>query len=120
MLEAPETYAYIMLAPTECVELWVDFSGRKPGTDLILRSLEYDMFHMGGMGMGRHGGGMMGGELAQGAAFPIVTFHIAGKVRESPKLPQSLVKIRKLTDRDVSIRIGLSRLPPAWTICPLN
>ena len=35
LLEAPETYPYIMLAPAERVELWVDFSGRKPGTDLM-------------------------------------------------------------------------------------
>lgn len=113
LLEAPETYPYIMLAPAERVELWVDFSGRKPGTDLLLRSLEYDMPHMGGMGgmgMGRgrggmggmHRGDMMRGGLAQGAAFPIVAFHIDQKVSESPKLPQSLVKIRELTERDVS------------------
>jgi len=115
LLEAPETHPYIMLAPAERVELWVDFSGRKLGTDLMLRNLEYDVPHMGGMGrMGRMGGGMgMGGMgrvgmgmgtsgPALGEPFPIARFHIAEKVSESPKLPQSLVKMRKLSEHDVS------------------
>lgn len=126
LLEAPETLPYIMLAPAERVELWVDFSGRKLGTDLMLRSLEYDVSHMGGMGGGMgHGSGMGGGmsgrrmgrEMghggghgmgagmrgpALGESFPVARFHIAQKVSDSPKLPQSLVKMRKLTERDIS------------------
>lgn len=124
LLGAPETLPYIMLAPSERVELWVDFSGRKPGTDLMLRNLEYDVSHMGGMsgGMG-HGRGMggrgMGGGMghgggggrgmgmgmrgpALGESFAVVKFHIAQRADDSPRLPQSLVKIQKLTERDVS------------------
>lgn len=102
LLEKPETYPYIMLAPAERVELWVDFSGRKPGSDLVLRSLEHHgtMPHMGG-GM-RHGMGMMSGGLPQGEAFPIVKFHIAKKVGDSPKLPETLVRMRSLTEQDIS------------------
>jgi Putative multicopper oxidases len=117
LLEMPETLPYIMLAPAERVELWVDFSGRKPGTDLTLRSLEYDFPQMGmgmgggmgmhdGMGRGRMGGrgsrGMGTGGLAQGEDFPIVKFSVVEKVSESPRLPQRLVKMRDLTERDVS------------------
>ena len=109
LLAAPETRPYIMLAPAERVELWVDFSGRKTGTDLMLRSLEYELPQMGGMGMGgRMGmGGGMGRSMrmrgsAIGESISVAKFHISGKASESPKLPQSLVKMRKLTDRDVS------------------
>lgn len=117
LLEAPETLPYIMLAPAERVELWVDFSGRKPGTDLMLRSLEFDFPQMGmgmGGGMGMHGGmgrgrmggrggmGMGTGSLAQGEDFPIVKFSIVEKVSESPRLPKKLVRMRNLTERDVS------------------
>lgn len=63
LLEAPQTRPYIMLAPAERVELWVDFSGRKPGTDLWLRSLEYELPQMGAMGMGGGMGGMRGGRM---------------------------------------------------------
>lgn len=109
LLNAPETLPYIMLAPSERVELWVDFSGRKPGTNLMLRNLEYDVSHMGGVGGGMgHGGGdgrgmgmgMQGPAL--GEPFTVAKFHIAQKVGDSPRLPQSLVKIHKLTERDVS------------------
>lgn len=117
LLEAPETFPYIILAPAERVELWVDFSDRKPGTDLTLRSLEYDFPQMGmgmGGGMGMHGGmgrGRMGGRggmgmgtarLAQGEDFPIVKFSVVEKVSESPRLPERLVRMRSLTERDVS------------------
>jgi FtsP/CotA-like multicopper oxidase with cupredoxin domain len=105
LLERPETYPYIMLAPAERVELWVDFSGRELGSNLELRSLEYHgaMPHMhgGGRGMGRGMGMMMGG-LSQGEAFPILKFHITKKVSDSPTPPKTLIKMRSLTEQDVS------------------
>ncbi len=105
LLERPETYPYIMLAPAERVELWVDFSGRELGSNLELRSLEYHgaMPHMhgGGRGMGR-GMGMMTGGLPQGEAFPILKFHITKKVSDSPTPPKTLIKMRSLTEQDVS------------------
>ncbi len=112
LLERPETYPYIMLAPAERVELWVDFSGRKPGSDLALRSLEFHgaLPHMGGgmqrgrggMRRGMGGMGMMSGGLSQDEALPLVKFHIAGKVSDSPRLPETLVRMRSLTEQDVS------------------
>lgn len=122
LLEKPETFPYIMLAPAERVELWVDFTGRELGSDLVLYSLEYHgvMPRMGGGmrgGMGGRGGGGRGGMdgLAQGEKFPLVKFHIAEKVSESPKLPTVLTQFKRLTDRDVTnpskpIQVGLSMM----------
>jgi len=112
LLEKPETRPYIMLAPAERIELWVDFSARKLGTDLTLQSLEYQggMSPMGG-GMRRGGGmmgggmgrmGMMGGGLAPGASFPIAKFQITEQVGDSPKLPERLIPIQRLTTKDIS------------------
>ena len=74
LLAKPETLPYIMLAPAERVELWVDFSGRKLGSDLTLQSLSYQgAGHMGG-GMGRGGMGMMGGGRARMEYSPLPGF----------------------------------------------
>ena len=158
LLEKPETRPYIMLAPGERVDLWIDFSGRKVGSKIVMYSLPYSgamppmvermkkgsdegsmgEMHgggkgmkgsMGGMqggGMGMMGGmrgrmmermgggmqggrggmmgggmGMMAGSLAQGAKFPIATFHVTEKVSDSPKLPAKLVAIQRFTEKDV-------------------
>jgi len=106
LLEKPETLPYIMLAPAERVELWIDFSGRKVGSDLTLKSLEYQgsASHMGG-GMGggmRQGMGRMEGASAQNEVISIVKFHITEKISDSPKLPTELVPMRRLTTQDIS------------------
>jgi suppressor of ftsI/bilirubin oxidase len=122
LLEKPEAYPYIMLAPAERVELWVDFNGRELGSDLELRSLEYHSamphMHGGGRGMG-HGMGMMMDKLPQGEAFPILKFHIAKKVNDSPTLPNTLIKMRSLTEQDasnpanpLSIAISMQHMSP--------
>ncbi|NOQ76749.1 MAG: multicopper oxidase domain-containing protein, partial [Methylococcaceae bacterium] len=75
ILEKPETRPYIMLAPGERVDLWLDFSGRSVGSKLVMYSLPYSgamppMYSKmqkgkgsGSKGMGRMGGGMMGGGM---------------------------------------------------------
>jgi FtsP/CotA-like multicopper oxidase with cupredoxin domain len=124
LLEKPTTYPYIILAPAERVECWVDFSGRDPGTDLVLHSLEFHgaMPRMGGGmrgGMGGGGMGMMMDGLVQGEEFPVVKFHIAEKVSESPKLPNMLTKFRRLSEQDISnpskvipIALSMRRMSP--------
>ena len=109
LLEKPETLPYIMLAPAERVELWVDFSGRKHGSDLMLQSLAYQgsAAHMGGdMGGGmRQGMGRMGrmdGASAQNEVISIDKFHITEQISDSPKLPTELVPMRRLTAQDIS------------------
>jgi FtsP/CotA-like multicopper oxidase with cupredoxin domain len=52
LIEKPEMMPYVMLAPAERRELWVDFSDKPIGTELILRSIPFDGASMHG-GMGR-------------------------------------------------------------------
>lgn len=107
LLAKPQNMPYVMLAPAERVELWVDFSGRKTGSELVLQSLPYLGSHMamgrGGM-MGGGMGGMMGmmGGFGQDEVIDIVKFQIAEQVSDSPKLPAELIPIRRLTERDIS------------------
>lgn len=111
LLEKPETLPYIMLAPAERVELWIDFSGRKLGSDLTLQSLAYQgASHMGGSGMGGMGGGMRQGmgmgmmhdASGQDKVISIAKFRIAEQVSDSPKLPAELVPMHRLTHQDIS------------------
>jgi len=130
LLPKPETRPYIMLAPGERVDLWLDFSGHAVGSKLVMYSLPYagamppnvERHRLGkksgGMGMmgGGMGMGMMGSGLGQGDKFPIATFHVTEKVSDSPKLPSTLVPFEHLTERDVDnknnpIPIGISMKP---------
>ncbi|MCQ8179545.1 multicopper oxidase domain-containing protein [Methylomonas sp. SURF-1] len=100
LLAQPETRPYIMLAPGERVDLWLDFSGRAVGSRLTLYSLPYS-----GALPGMHGGmGMMHGKLAQGAKFPIAVFKVNERVADSPKLPKTLVPFQRLSEADVDNR----------------
>lgn len=105
LLEKPETLPYIMLAPAERVELWIDFSGRKVGSDLTLQSLTYQGPPRveGGMRGGMHRGtGGMGSALGQDEVISIAKFHIVEQVSESPKLPTQLASMHRLTAQDIS------------------
>ncbi|HNR10524.1 MAG TPA: multicopper oxidase domain-containing protein, partial [Nitrosomonas europaea] len=120
LLEKPETFPYIMLSPAERVELWVDFSGHKTGSELALQTLPYQGFSMGmggGMRGGRGGMGMQEGAVDQGSKDTLVRFTITEQVSDSPKLPDTLVPIHRLTVKDVSnpdktvpINIGMRRM----------
>ncbi|MGR9044592.1 MAG: multicopper oxidase family protein [Gammaproteobacteria bacterium] len=130
LLEQPETRPYIMLAPGERVDLWIDFSTDKVGSKRVLYSLPYSgvmpkMYetirsgHEGGMpmgggmkmgdGMGMRGGmhkrsgmmGMMAGSLPQGVKFPIAAFTVVKEVGDSPVLPTKLISYQRLTEKDV-------------------
>jgi bilirubin oxidase len=123
LLEKPESKPYIMMAPGERVDLWLDFSGRAVGSKLVMYSLPYQglmpsMYKMQqgrGRGRGRMGGmGMMSSNgIEQGSKFVIATFKVTEKVSDSPKLPTHLSTIKRFTDADVDnadnpIPIGLS------------
>jgi len=120
LLEKPETFPYIMLSPAERVELWVDFSGHKPGSELALQTLPYQGFSMGmrgGMRGGRGGMGMQENVADQGSKDTLVRFTITEQASDSPELPDTLVPIRRLTVKDVSnpdktvpINIGMHRM----------
>ena len=64
LLDQPLKRPFVMLAPGERIDLWADFSERKVGTELVMKSLPFSGAMPGhgdgmggGMGMGR--GGMM-------------------------------------------------------------
>lgn len=103
LLEAPEQHAYVMLAPGERLELWMDFSKRDVGSELTLRSLPFDAASHGGMGMmGGHGRGMMGGgmmsvsTLPLGSDYPLLKIRVAKKEQNSHALPKTLTPIKAL------------------------
>ncbi|MCF8007877.1 MAG: multicopper oxidase domain-containing protein, partial [Methylovulum sp.] len=89
LLEQPETKPYVMLAPAERLDVWVDFSGRSLGTQVVLRSLAFTgalpMMAQRGMG-GMHQQNL----LPVGSDYPIVTMKITQKVTDSPRLPSQL------------------------------
>ena len=109
LLQKPESLPYVMLAPAERVELWIDFSGRRVGSELELQSLPYHITSNMGRGMGgggmRHGMGRMGmmaDTLSQEGKIAIFRFHVAEQVGDSPKLPAELVPMTRLTAQNAS------------------
>ncbi|MGZ8193195.1 MAG: multicopper oxidase family protein [Methylobacter sp.] len=114
LLEKPEQHAYVMLAPGERLEVWMDFSKRALGAELTLRSLKFDVATHGGMGM--MGGGMMGGRghrgmmgmgmmrggmmsvstLPSGSDYPVLKIRVAKKEQGHNTLPEILTPITAL------------------------
>ena len=87
LLAAPLQRDYLMVAPAERVDLWVDFAAWPAGTNLTLRSLPFE----GGMGMG---GMMMGNaNLPDGSAFPVMQFQIDKGTAVKQTVPQRLTTI---------------------------
>ncbi|WP_031434180.1 multicopper oxidase family protein [Methylomarinum vadi] len=126
LLEQPTTVPYVMLAPGQRRELWVDFSGKSVGTELTMRSLPFaaTMMHGmmgGGMGMGGGRGGMMGrhhggmgdgmmggmgrgmmggGALPSGGDYPVLTVKVTKQADSNSPLPTRLSSISKLRLED--------------------
>jgi len=115
LIEKPETMPYVMLAPAERRELWIDFSKKSIGTELTLRSIPFEGASMhggmmgggmmgrgGGMGGGMMGGrrgmgGMMsGGSLPAGGDYPVLKVKIVKKARSNDTLPKRLTPITPL------------------------
>lgn len=83
LLAEPLQRDYILLAPAERIDLWVDFGQWKVGTELALQSLAFD----GGMASGMMSGG---GALPDGAAFVLHRFQVQGGTRIHASLPKHL------------------------------
>ena len=112
----PEQHGFVMLAPGERLELWMDFSGRAVDTELTLRSIPFDAStHGGGMGMmGGRGmmggmggrGGMMGGgmmsvsSMPSGSDYPVLKVRITKKEQSNDTLPKVLTPITALRVKD--------------------
>lgn len=78
LLAAPAERPFVMLAPAERVELWVDFARWPAGGDLSLHSLAFDP----GMTMM-----MGGGALPDGARFPVVALDLKDGGSARPTQP---------------------------------
>lgn len=137
LLEAPISKPYVMLAPGERIDVWADFSGRKVGSQLVMRSLAFSgalpMMAMMGMG-GRRGGhgmgmGMRGGmhnrvqqdDTQMGSDYPILTIKINRQASDSPSLPKQLSTIKHFSLADVSnpnqaLPIAISEAPMAMLL----
>jgi FtsP/CotA-like multicopper oxidase with cupredoxin domain len=92
LLEQPEHKPYAMLAPGERLDVWMDFSGRAVGSELVMRSLPFSgaLPHMG---MGMMGNNAYG--LPMQSDYAIFSVKISKKVSDSPKLPTTLAKISR-------------------------
>ncbi|MCL4507600.1 MAG: multicopper oxidase domain-containing protein [Chloroflexi bacterium] len=106
LLEQPLQRPFVMLAPGERIELWADFTGRKPDDEIFLDSQEFVgaegdelMGAMGGMG---GMGGMMtsGAALPNGAAFPVARFRVARQEQGGETLPAQLARIERYQPAD--------------------
>lgn len=83
LLQRPEQREFLMLAPAERADLWVDFNRWQQGTKPVLESLSFDS----GMSMGRD-------RLPDGAQFQVLPIGLwaAGGGRQ-PRLPQRLTQL---------------------------
>jgi suppressor of ftsI len=92
LIEKPETMPYVMLAPAERRELWVDFSDKPIGTELILRSIPFEGASMHG-GMGRM---MSRGTLPAGSDYAVLKVKVTSKATSNDSLPTRLTPITPL------------------------
>jgi FtsP/CotA-like multicopper oxidase with cupredoxin domain len=95
LLEKPETRRYVMLAPSERIDLWVDFSGRPAGAQMVMRSLGFSGL-IPSMAMG------MSGDDDAVETFPVFTVAVTRAVSDSPKLPERLTPIRRYHREDLA------------------
>lgn len=97
LLDKPETMPYVMLAPAERRDLWVDFTDKPIGTELILRSIP---FKGASMRMGMMGGS--GGVLPLGGNYSVLKVKVTKKAKTNDTLPSRLVSIKRLKMSDVA------------------
>ncbi len=96
----------LTLAPAERIELWVDFSNRKKGAEVVLKALPFnDGSPMSGgmMGRGMMGQGMMGSKPSEkNHALTIFKARVVKKIKHSETVPSKLTKLHKLQLADAS------------------
>ncbi len=116
LLEKAVQRAYITLAPAERVELWVDFSDRAVGSQMVLQNQPFRA------PAGMMGGGMMGGTstaLPQDASFPVLTARVAETSDVRASLPARLSTIERIAPEEATQTrsIALRMQPPdGWTL----
>ena len=119
LLAAPVRKPYVVLAPGERVELWVDFSRSSSGQAVWLESRAFAA--AGGMsGMGGMMGGGRGGGLPNGAPFRICSFDVGGAGDQLP-LPVRFEPLawrpeREVVNRGRPRRIDVSMSMMRWQL----
>jgi FtsP/CotA-like multicopper oxidase with cupredoxin domain len=120
LLETPVHKPYVMLAPGERLDVWADFSWRKVGSQLVLRSRSFSgvLPKMAERMMGgeRGGMGMHGKTLAVGSDYPIFSVKVTRQMSDTPTLPNTLSVIKRYTVGDAAnpnkpVPIGISEGP---------
>ncbi len=102
LLSAPVRRDYVMLAPAERIDLWVNFARWPGGSELSLQSLAFDGgMNMGGMMMGR-------GSLPDGAPFQVLALRVEGGAQGSHEAapPASLSAV---SPTDPSVAVNFDR-----------
>jgi FtsP/CotA-like multicopper oxidase with cupredoxin domain len=94
LLGAPEQFPYVMLAPAERLELWVDLSGRSIGSELTMRSMSFTA--------ARHGGMMGARALPLGGEYPVLKIKVVKQARDNDSLPKRLTPITPLALKDAA------------------
>lgn len=107
LLNQPEKRPYVMLAPSERVDLWVDFSGQSIGSKLSMQSLRF-----AGLVPEMAQAMNQDDELQKNDSFKIFTASVTRLVNESQRLPERLSKVKPLESAKVEnpnqpIPIGL-------------
>ncbi|MDT8407515.1 MAG: multicopper oxidase domain-containing protein [Methylococcales bacterium] len=119
LLSQPEQRPYLVIAPGERIDLWLDLSGRELGDTLRLLSLPVPgvLPGMMGGGRGRMGGHGMDRHAGTEATITLAQFTVTERVTDSPSLPQHLVTIPKLTATDAApIDLSLQMRPMSPSI----
>ncbi len=120
LLGAPLERPYVMLAPGERVELWIDLRDRDVGSELHLISQAFSGADgVGGMAGGMMHGGMAGGE--QGEALPLATLRVEHQESDGLVLPETLAQLTALTPGEAvnaagPRRIVISQRNMAWKL----
>jgi FtsP/CotA-like multicopper oxidase with cupredoxin domain len=96
LLEKPERRPYVMLAPAERVDLFVDFGGRAIGSKLVMRSAEFEGL-VPPMAQRMGGGGLLVGD-----DYPLFTATVSRAASDGAKLPEKLSTIRWRRAEDVA------------------
>ncbi|MFA5984883.1 MAG: multicopper oxidase domain-containing protein [Methylococcaceae bacterium] len=118
LLEKPVNKAYVMLAPGERLDIWADFSGRKVGSQLVMRSRSFSGVLPG---MAERMGGMHTTALAVGSDYPVFSVRVSKAVSDSPVLPPKLSHIQHYQLSDTAnpekpVPISISEGPMAMLL----
>lgn len=90
LIDKPIGKKYVMLAPAQRAEIWLDLSGRKLGDEIALESLAFEGGETGGMM------GMAETAPALGAPMRILRVKVNAQSAETLKLPEKLTAITPL------------------------